>query len=80
MNATLLCVAMLVPGYGEKEVLKGIRDAGGHYCGVRCVTMPRNATDADLGDLCERATSIACTLEASTLRTRVSGRCPICAG
>ncbi len=29
MNATLLCVAMLVPGYGEKEILKRIWDAGG---------------------------------------------------
>jgi hypothetical protein len=29
MNAILLCVALLVPGYGEKDIVKGIEDAGG---------------------------------------------------
>jgi hypothetical protein len=53
MNATLLCVALLLPGYGEKDILKGIRDAGGGYGGIRCVSLPRTVTDADLGDLCE---------------------------
>jgi integrase len=28
MNATLLCVALLVPGYGEKDIRKGLKDAG----------------------------------------------------
>ena len=27
MNATLLCVALLVPGYGEKEILEGLTKA-----------------------------------------------------
>jgi hypothetical protein len=53
MNATLLCVALLVPGYGEKDILQRIQAAGGRIgCGVH-VTMPRTTTDADLGDLCE---------------------------
>jgi hypothetical protein len=29
MNATLLCLAMLLPGYGEKDIAKAITDAGG---------------------------------------------------
>jgi hypothetical protein len=29
MNATLLCLARLVPGYGEKDIVKRIKDAGG---------------------------------------------------
>jgi hypothetical protein len=57
MNATLLCVALLVPEYGEKDILKGIRDAGG-LVGVAldsgtAVRMPESTTDADLGELCE---------------------------
>jgi hypothetical protein len=58
MNATLLCLAMLVPGYGEKDILKRIEEGGG---GVErqpdgaalCVWPPSTSTDTDLGDLCE---------------------------
>jgi hypothetical protein len=53
MNATLLCVALLAPGFGEKEIVARIWAAGGNCCGGKCVTMPRTATDADLADLCE---------------------------
>jgi hypothetical protein len=56
MSATLLCVAMLVPGYGEKDILKGIEAAGGQVStdGWRWgVSMPVTTTDADLADLCE---------------------------
>jgi hypothetical protein len=28
MNATLLCLALLVPGYGEKDIRKALADAG----------------------------------------------------
>jgi hypothetical protein len=56
MNATLLCVALLVPGYGEKEILQGIRDADGgigHKDIGLVVIMPATATDAEVGELCE---------------------------
>ncbi len=53
MNATLLCVALLVPGYGEKDIRQRIVAAGGKCYGGVCVVMPRTTTDADLGDLCE---------------------------
>jgi hypothetical protein len=56
MNATLVCVALLVPGYGEKEILKRIEAAGGQVFADglrRGVSMPVTTTDADLGDLCE---------------------------
>ena len=50
MNA-LLCVALLVPGYGEEDIVKWIRAAGGAgHAG--CILWSR-ATDADLGELCE---------------------------
>jgi hypothetical protein len=29
MNATLLCVALMVPGYGEKDIIERIVTAGG---------------------------------------------------
>jgi hypothetical protein len=54
MNATLLCVALLVPGYGEKEIKGRIRDAGGvatNSGGI--VEMARTTTDADLDELCQ---------------------------
>jgi hypothetical protein len=54
MNATLLYVALLVPGYGEWDILKGIMDAGGEVdFGGAVVKMPRSTTDANLGELCE---------------------------
>ncbi len=58
MNATLLCVALLVPGYGEKDILKRIEDAGGGIeqrpdGSALCVWPPRTSTDAHLADLCE---------------------------
>jgi hypothetical protein len=53
MNA-LLCVALLVPGYGEKEILKGIEAAGGTLQdGGHIVIMGPETTDADLDELCE---------------------------
>ncbi len=58
MNATLMCVALLVPGYGEKEIVERIIDAGGgvlfHKSGKgSMVRMPEQATDDDIGELCE---------------------------
>jgi hypothetical protein len=57
MNATLLCLALLVPGYGEKDIVERIEDAGGAVGtfanGGLWIFMPVLATDADLGDLCE---------------------------
>jgi hypothetical protein len=55
MNATLLYVVMVVvPGYGEKDVVKRIVDVGGTVCmDGTFVEMPPTSTDADLGELCE---------------------------
>jgi hypothetical protein len=56
MNATLLCVALLVPGYGERDVIGRIFNAGGRVLltgGGELVIMPETTTDADLGELCE---------------------------
>jgi hypothetical protein len=54
MNATPLCVVMLVPGYGERDILKGIGDAGGCVIGHgELIWMPQTTTDQFLGDLCE---------------------------
>ncbi len=51
MNATLLCVALLVPGYGEEDIVKRISAAGG--AGHAGCIQWSTATDADLGELCE---------------------------
>jgi hypothetical protein len=51
MNATLLCVALLVPGYGEKDVIERIRASGGAGNSI-CLKWPKG-TDDDLGELCE---------------------------
>jgi hypothetical protein len=57
MNTTLLCVALLVPGYGEKDILKGIEQAGGAVFrfdnGNVEVLLAPTASDTDLVDLCE---------------------------
>jgi hypothetical protein len=54
MNATLLCVALLVPGYGEKDIVKRIEGAGGRAGGNHSdVRMAPSTSDADLCDLCE---------------------------
>jgi hypothetical protein len=53
MNATLLYVALLVPGYGEKDVVERIVEAGGLYTGGGLLFMPEATTDGDLADLCE---------------------------
>jgi hypothetical protein len=53
MTATLLCVALLAPGYGEKEILQRITQVGGGRGGASCIAMPRTTTDADLDELCE---------------------------
>lgn len=59
MNATLLCVALLVPGYGEKDFTKWIYDEGGEIGrildgrgGGYCVRMPEATMNADLCELC----------------------------
>ena len=58
MNA-LLCVALLVPGYGEKDILERIKAAGGwvnknlYFTGELTVSFPDTTTDGDLGELCE---------------------------
>jgi hypothetical protein len=55
MNA-LLCVALLVPGYGEKDILKAIGDAGGMVQGEGShlfVRMAAEMADVDLDELCE---------------------------
>ncbi len=81
MNATLLCVVLLVPGYGEKDILKEIVDAGGGAgpgFGFRLfVGLPGVSTDADLGELCELP-----GLEALSLNdTKVTDKgCPVIAG
>jgi hypothetical protein len=53
----VLCLALLVPGYGEKDIIKGIKDGGGgliRECGkLTMVFLPDTNTDAYLGDLCE---------------------------
>jgi hypothetical protein len=63
MNATLLCLAMLVPGYGEKDILKRIDAEGGTvYSGGVLVELASNTTDADLRDLCELHRLVALNL------------------
>jgi hypothetical protein len=65
MNA-LLCVALLVPGYGEKDIRKALEAAGVRECGVIFVEPAKRygpydaldfegvrGTDALLGKLCE---------------------------
>jgi hypothetical protein len=69
MNATLLCVALLVLGFGEKEILKRIKDTGSEsYSGGVLVEMPLRTTDADLSDLCELRLLVALNLS----RTKVT--------
>jgi hypothetical protein len=58
MNATLLCVAILVPGYGEKDIVQRVMAAGGTVRATPdgravCVALPQAAGDTDLVDLCE---------------------------
>jgi hypothetical protein len=66
MNATLLCVALLVPGYGEKDIRKALEAAGVQEGGVfarrRAVIYGPyevldfrgvRGTDALLAELCE---------------------------
>jgi hypothetical protein len=54
MNATLLCAALLVPGYGEEDTVKRIEHAGGGLSPARViVVMPVATTDDELYDLCE---------------------------
>ncbi len=78
MNATLLCVALLVPAYGEKDIRKALKDAGVRG-GIRTHTArgvnygPYQAlafqwaqgTDALLGELCELQTFPALLLDKS---------------
>ncbi len=50
MNA-LLCVALLVPGYGEKDIIERIEKAGGTVSSSRdVVVMAQTTTDADFAD------------------------------
>lgn len=58
MNATLLSVALLVPGYGDKDFTKWIWDGGGEIGkilegrgGGYYVRMPEATTNADLCNL-----------------------------
>ena len=58
MNATLLCVALLVPGHGEKDIRKALEDAG--VCvhqflqvGLTLDFDRVKGTDALLSELCE---------------------------
>jgi hypothetical protein len=63
MNSTLLCLALLVPGYGEKDIVKRIEAAGGQVGwyeftpprvpGMLVVRMATATTDKDLDELCE---------------------------
>lgn len=66
MSATLLCAVLLLPGYGEKDILKRIADTGGGAAcsddGTLVVLMPANTSDADLRDLCELRNLWALTL------------------
>jgi hypothetical protein len=67
MTATLLSLALLVSGYGEKDIVERIEKAGGSVGTPGenepdvapsrrtdlVVHLSPNATDADLGELCE---------------------------
>ncbi len=82
MNATLLCLALLVPGYGEKEIKGRIRDAGGvatNSGGI--VEMARATTDADLDELLASCAAFGSWgFRTRRLPTRACKRCPVCGG
>ncbi len=71
MNATLLCVVLLAPGYGEKDVLQRIGSAGGRVSkgngGETWVTMSKSTTDADLRELCESSHPVGLDLVATQI-------------
>jgi hypothetical protein len=67
MNATLLCVTLLVPGYGDEDIRKALEAAGIRECAVTFVESSKKrygpyhaltfkgirGTDLLLGELCE---------------------------
>jgi hypothetical protein len=64
MNATLLYVALLGPGYGEKEIVDRIISVGGGaYRDATWIEMAATTTDADLGDLCELRRLVGLSLQ-----------------
>jgi hypothetical protein len=72
MSAPPLCVALLVPGHGEKHILQGIRDAGGSVdLYGTSVYLPRTATDAGTA---LALTPIPAVLSATCARPRWADR------
>jgi hypothetical protein len=54
MTPTMMCVALLVPAYGEKDIVKRIEDTGGGVSPDRArALLPDTTTDTDLDELCE---------------------------
>jgi hypothetical protein len=73
--SALLCVALLVQGFGEKEVLKRIEKAGDRVLRANDrsveVSWPPTATEDDLGDLCDmKNLNVLCSGKRTLRRVR----------
>jgi hypothetical protein len=85
MNATLLCVALLVPGYGEKDIERRIIATGGAIARYKAsgnlfqVDLSSKTTDEDLADLCELRHLNNLGLYDTRITDRACERCPHCA-